>query len=73
MSRNYNFTMIGIGGNDTPWQTSGVVNCEFHDVTKEALKMSFQMLTEGTAVYGKPGPCGGPYRIDHFTAERQEA
>lgn len=72
MVNNCAFTMMGVGINNSPWQTSGVVQCEFHDVAKEALRTTFQMLTEGNATYGRPGPCGGPYRIDHLTVERQE-
>lgn len=66
--KTWHFDMRGIGHDGHDWQTYGNVHCEFLDVATEALKVSFQLLTEGKAVYGQPGPCGGPYQVTHFEA-----
>lgn len=64
--KNYRFEIDGVGGGDKPWHTSGHITCEFSQTLNEAMKASFDLLTEGKAEYGKPGPCGGPYKIKKF-------
>lgn len=61
----YKFEIEGTGANDQTWITMGTVACEFHDVFDSAMEETFQQLTDGKAVYGKPGVgCRGPYKID---------
>jgi len=70
MPQRFRYTISGTGRNETNWSTEGTVTVENQGQFTEALRLaqhqSFQRLTEGTADYGQPGPCGGPYRIEKF-------
>lgn len=63
----YHWEISGLARGGQTWTTSGNIWTEragdFALVPTEAIKRSFDQLTEGTAVYGKPGTCFGPYRI----------
>lgn len=67
-SKLWRFTLDGTGKEGNHWHTSGAIECEFADVALTALKQSFELLTEGKAIYGNPGPCGGPYQVHRFVA-----
>ena len=64
MIKKYHFTFEGSGSNGQTWTTTGYVDCEFHEVFEQAHKATFFQLTNGDAIYGKPGVgCNGPYDI----------
>jgi len=59
------------------WQTSGEVDIvergNFPAVLDEAMLATFKQLTEGRAVYGKPGVgCRGPYTFKRVLIEEVE-
>jgi hypothetical protein len=70
----YRFEMSGTGSNDQTWQTSGVIIDTHNDVMSvfdSAMRASFQQLTSGKAVFGKPGVgCSGPYDIRRIVIEQ---
>lgn len=67
MQRPYAYVIKGTAAHDQTWESSGVVTCEFVEVFNEAMKASFQALTNGEATYGKPGlTCTGPFHITSF-------
>jgi hypothetical protein len=56
------------------WITNGTIELpnpgEFVRLSELALRDSFQKLTNGKAVYGKPGlGCTGPYKIRKLVLE----
>lgn len=64
---NYHFEINGFARGGQTYSTSGDIATEragdFALATSEALRRSFDQLTDGTAVYGNPGTCQGPYTI----------
>jgi hypothetical protein len=50
----------------------GDVECGWHEVFERLMVSTFAALTEGKAVYGEPGPCGGPYKITKLHIELVE-
>ena len=53
------------------WETSGEVLAEQQDVWQQVMIQSFQKLTSGKAVYGRPGVgCRGPYSILSVNVEK---
>ena len=71
----YNWSMSGTGAHDHTWETSGNTEInpgQFDTIMGTAMIETFEMLTQGKAVYGKPGVgCYGPYRIKRFLIEEQ--
>lgn len=64
----YRFTIEGTAGDGQSWTTSGPVSGDFPKVLEDAMYASFEQLTKGKAVYGRPGVgCRGPYKIRTFT------
>jgi hypothetical protein len=62
--KTYHFTFEGTGGNGQTWTTTGYIQCEFVEVFLHAQMETFQQLTKGEAIYGKPGlGCNGPYDV----------
>jgi hypothetical protein len=64
----YHYQMAGGGADNQTWLARGTVETtnagDFHLVSDMALEDAFMQLTEGKAVYGKPGKgCHGPYVI----------
>jgi hypothetical protein len=52
---------------------AGVRPGEFHSLPSKAMGSVLQALTNGNAVYGKPGVgCEGPYTVTRFLLERLE-
>jgi hypothetical protein len=69
----YKYTFRGTAALGQSWQTTGYVSAtpgNFGGVVEQAQAASFRQLTQGKAVYGKPGVgCKGPYTITKFTVE----
>jgi hypothetical protein len=71
MDKQYRFTLNGTAAHGQTWQTDGVVECDFADVFHTAMRYSFAQLTDGKAIYGKPGiGCNGPYDIHRVLIEQ---
>jgi len=76
MTTNYNYSLEGTAADGQTWFASGVVTTElegdFPNALEDAQRKAFHQLTQGKAVYGKPGVgCRGPYRITKLIVERQ--
>ena len=73
----YSFVITGSATESQTWTTSGevtVTSYDFLDVPNEAMLQTFQQLTRGKAVYGKPGVgCRGPYTINSMTITRVDS
>lgn len=72
----YKYTMKGTAADGQSWSTNGEVSVdkpgEFANALAQAQMDSFMQLTNGKAVFGKPGlGCRGPYNIDRFTLEKK--
>ena len=63
----YHYTMVGTAADDQTWGTTGKIAIEagdFSSISEHALRHSFNELTQGKAVFGRPGiGCKGPYKI----------
>jgi hypothetical protein len=71
MTKVYRYKMEGSGAGGATFTTSGTINCEFNDAFHDAMVDSFDQLTKGRAVYGKPGAgCRGPYDIHKVVIEQ---
>ena len=71
MSKQFRFVVEGSARDGQTWSVSGDINAAsavraFEQVASKA----FRELTEGRAVYGKPGTCQGPYDITLMKIER---
>ena len=77
MLRKYHFEIQGSAGNGQTWKTSGIVEDDANDmmgVFDDAMRASFNQLTDGKAVYGKPGVgCVGPYELRIVVIEKLDA
>lgn len=67
----YDFEVKGTAAGEQEWTTTGTVETqnagEFPQMLNLALMQSFQNLTQGKAVFGKPGVgCRGPYGVTSF-------
>lgn len=66
----YDYRMDGTAADGQTWSTQGTVVCEFGDALFNATRDSFRLLTDGRAVYGKPGVgCVGPYNVTRLSIE----
>ena len=67
------YTISGSAADGQTWETKGDVEVpaeHFPEVANIALAETFATLTQGKAVYGKPGVgCNGPYRIRRMVIE----
>jgi hypothetical protein len=64
LNKNYKFEIHGVARNDQTWITNGTIYCDLNDSFDMAMRASFMQLTEGRAIYGKPGVgCQGPYNV----------
>ena len=73
----WKYEVSGIGANGQTWTVVGELPGgkpgDFPQLSEKALRAVFQTLTNGKAVYGKPGVgCNGPYRIKRFVLEVQQ-
>lgn len=67
MIRNYKFKCEGSAKDYQTWTTEGTFRGELGDAFTAALRQSFEQLTQGKAVFGKPGvSCQGPYDISRI-------
>jgi hypothetical protein len=68
------YSIDGTAADGQTWTTKGRISAEYPQVFSDAMAQSFQQLTQGKAVFGKPGVgCKGPYKINRFelvTVER---
>jgi hypothetical protein len=73
----YQYTVKGTAHAGQTWEVRGRVqgrNGDFPDLLHEAMRDSFQLLTQGRAIYGSPGKgCNGPYQVTHFSLDKEEA
>jgi hypothetical protein len=72
----YAYTIEGTAANGQEWHVNGEVHIEtegaFPDALTAAQREAFLKLTQGKAVYGKPGlGCHGPYKITKLNFKRQ--
>jgi hypothetical protein len=77
MTITYRYTVEGVAADDQSWSASGEVTVgregDFQLALLEAQREAFTQLTQGRAVYGKPGVgCRGPYKITKLTIERDQ-
>lgn len=72
----YAWTLEGTAADGQSWATSGTLYDEpgnFPAVVSAAMRASFIQLTQGKAVYGKPGlACNGPYTMKRLVVEAEE-
>jgi hypothetical protein len=65
MIRTYHYVIHGSAADGQTFTLDGVMSCEFEDAQYVAMQAGFEQLTQGKAVFGKPGVgCKGPYDID---------
>ncbi len=63
----YYYAIEGADATGNTWVTTGAVEGEFMDCLTSAFRDSFQQLTRGKAIYGKPGVgCRGPYTVTRY-------
>jgi len=69
--KNYSFKIEGSAADGQSWSASGNIYCEFGNAFNVAMAQTFDQLTNGKAIYGKPGVgCRGPYDIHRVTIEQ---
>jgi len=72
----YKYEVKGTAADGQTWTADGTIVVQqpgqFPDVPMLALREAFLALTEGRAVYGKPGQgCRGPYRVTGMLIEEK--
>jgi len=76
-TRIYNFEFRGTAANNQTWWTTGTVEDNANDIMavfNTAMRLSFQQVTQGRAIYGQPGiGCHGPYDIERIHIEKADA
>jgi hypothetical protein len=70
----YKWTVAGTAADGQTWQTTGEIDVatggDFHPALTNVMRLSFQQLTKGNAVFGQPGVgCRGPYMITRYVVE----
>lgn len=69
--KQYTYTVNGSGSNEQTWEISGTVECEFIQMHARIMQDTFRRLTNGQAIFGKPGVgCEGPYDIHKIVIEQ---
>ena len=67
----WSYTISGLAGGGQTWETSGTVVNDAVNAFSDALEESFRQLTNGKAIFGKPGlGCHGPYTILKVTFQK---
>lgn len=71
----YRYTVEGLAADEQTWSVSAPIATktagDFALLPAVVMRASFQALTEGKAIFGKPGlGCHGPYTITKFLIER---
>ena len=74
----YRYEISGTAARDQTWTTAGVSKDvtpgAFRTVFEDAILQTYQMLTEGKAIYGQPGAgCQGPYTFTRLLIEMRNA
>jgi hypothetical protein len=71
MMKKWLFKLAGTGAGGQTWETRGTINCDAGQAFAEAMRESFQQLTDGRAVFGLPGVgCNGPYDVVRIEIEQ---
>jgi hypothetical protein len=71
MMKPYRYKIDGAASDGQSFQASGSIYCEFHETFNAAMADTFMQLTNGKALYGKPGiGCRGPYDILKISIEQ---
>lgn len=69
----YRYRLCGTASDGQTWKVSGAIELSpgnFAAAFDEAMHDGFQQLTQGKAIYGKPGVgCRGPYKVTHFSID----
>lgn len=73
----YYYEIGGSAAEGQTWEAKGAVGVasegDFIGAVASAVASSFKQLTEGKAVYGKPGVgCRGPYKVNALVLVRME-
>lgn len=69
----FKYSIAGTAANEQTWSMQGTVECSFSNAHDMVMNQTFEALTDGKAVYGKPGQgCQGPYQITHFHIDAVE-
>ena len=72
----YTFEVSGYAADNQTWTITGETTGnrgDFPLIPSIAMREAFAQLTNGKAVYGKPGiGCNGPYRISRMLIEEVE-
>jgi hypothetical protein len=73
----YRYEVNGTAAQGQTWTCSGYIGDvqagQFPEVQFIAMKLAFTQLTQGLAVYGKPGVgCEGPYAVTKLLIELEE-
>ncbi|HEY7415674.1 MAG TPA: hypothetical protein VH593_10820 [Ktedonobacteraceae bacterium] len=73
----YSYMVCGVSHEDNTWEVSGQVETElagdFINTPSMAMQQAFEKLTQGKAVYGKPGwGCNGPYRVTKLYIQEEK-
>lgn len=75
MTRTFHFEINGTAAKGQTWKAAGYIVDPSNDLTSvfnEAMRTSFEQLTEGKAVYGRPGVgCSGPYDVKKIVIEQR--
>lgn len=72
---NYTYEIEGSGADGNAWKTTGEVSGTPDPISalETAMYQTFEALTNGKAVYGKPGVgCSGPYTIRRVVMEKKQ-
>jgi hypothetical protein len=75
VSITYTYEVSGVAAGGQTWTTTGTILSakagNFALVPDEVMRLSFEQLTNGKAVYGLPGVgCKGPYAFTRMLIER---
>ncbi len=71
----FDYTMSGESAGGQTWETTGAIELRQGDFSlafDHAMRDTFEQLTSGRAVFGKPGlGCSGPYKVKKFSVEER--
>lgn len=71
MIKTYKFAVEGTAADGQTWSTEHEFDCDFSAVFVHGMRSSFLALTEGRAVFGRPGEgCHGPYNVTKIVIEQ---
>jgi len=73
MTQQYKYEVAGTTGDGNTWTTTGEITIspgDFVSALTRVMRLSFEQLTQGKAVFGTPGMgCRGPYEITRYSLE----